>query len=798
MIKRIDIEKFGVYNNSRMPSGSEFTAINIIYGRNYSGKTTLSRLVRLLETRDLGTGDELPRFQCLTHQGVNITQSNFTDTNVNDLNICVYNRDFVRKNISWMHDDNGDVKPFTIVGATNIQIEADIKQIDLELGSIETRGKYFDKNKIDDQINQLDKSISDKDKKIKLKLSEFANNNIKLNDKYFKAGVDGRSFSITEVDRMIPHVNNFNYSGRSLQDLELDAGLATKDFHDLFVDSSQRIGIFVQDLSNLLKETIEVRNKISELLDDPALSEWVYRGIKIHENSKDSCKFCGNTIYESQWQSLVNHFDEEYGRKVMALDDLSERVSRFSQQFLLVSLNEDRLFTENSATIKSCYTDLNKIVSEIKTHVLNVLQTHVSEKKLKMATRLTLEENFEEYIQSYRDALSELNSELNKNNNINSQVSIKSKNAREELRYIKLKELLEAIDYSQHLLEVESKNEAIKDLKVRQENLRLEITQLGNQRTQLELSRQDESAGANLINKYLSDFFGYKNIRMVAVSDSSNVKFSITRDGQLAKNLSDGECSLISFCYYVAYVKEKLNVNSGRNVVVYIDDPISSLDSSHVYFVFSIIDAVISTSPSLKQLFISTHNLDFLKYLKRLNPKNLTDLTSAQLSADQVASAYVKSTYFSVVRYQRSEVAKSLLEVMPSYLEDYATEYNYLFNQVYNLAKDTYPGDKQRFFQNTFTTQYSFANNARKFLEIYLFFRFPSTKDPLDHLSTVMTPEDASKVNRVVNEYSHLTTIERAIRPVEFDEIETCAKLIMSLVKDHDEEQYKQLVSTCK
>src|SRR5690606_39389208 len=54
--------------------------------------------------------------------------------------------------------------------------------------------------------------------------------------------------------------------------------------------------------------------------------------------------------------------------------------------------------------------------------------------------------------------------------------------------------------------------------------------------------------------------------------------------------------------------------------------PISSLDSNHIFFMFSLIESLIakpvkkadgSNTYRYKQLFISTHNLDFLKYLKR-------------------------------------------------------------------------------------------------------------------------------------------------------------------------------------
>jgi len=60
MIKKIDIQNFGLFNDYKWTSniGADssadvFKRINIIYGRNYSGKTTLSRIFRWIETGNI-------------------------------------------------------------------------------------------------------------------------------------------------------------------------------------------------------------------------------------------------------------------------------------------------------------------------------------------------------------------------------------------------------------------------------------------------------------------------------------------------------------------------------------------------------------------------------------------------------------------------------------------------------------------------------------------------------------------------------------------------------------------------
>ena len=45
MFTKIDIKKFGLFKDFRWPNDlMEFERVNVIYGRNYSGKTTLSRI----------------------------------------------------------------------------------------------------------------------------------------------------------------------------------------------------------------------------------------------------------------------------------------------------------------------------------------------------------------------------------------------------------------------------------------------------------------------------------------------------------------------------------------------------------------------------------------------------------------------------------------------------------------------------------------------------------------------------------------------------------------------------------
>lgn len=57
--------------------------------------------------------------------------------------------------------------------------------------------------------------------------------------------------------------------------------------------------------------------------------------------------------------------------------------------------------------------------------------------------------------------------------------------------------------------------------------------------------------GQKKVNALLNHFFGHDSIQLKAKDDSikTSVKFEIMRGGKSAFNLSEGECSLITFCY---------------------------------------------------------------------------------------------------------------------------------------------------------------------------------------------------------------------------------------------------------
>ncbi|RZK26055.1 MAG: hypothetical protein EOO43_03880, partial [Flavobacterium sp.] len=287
----------------------------------------------------------------------------------------------------------------------------------------------------------------------------------------------------------------------------------------------------------------------------------------------------------------------------------------------------------------------------------------------------------------------------------------------------------------------------------------------------------DEEKGALRVNEYLNNYFGHDFLTLKAIEETDaitngkKIKFEIVRNGSKAHHLSEGECSLIAFCYFMAKLQDI--ETKGKKPIIWIDDPISSLDGNHIFFIYSLINSEIVTSQEFEQLFISTHNLDFLKYLKRL---------PGALNKNH-------SRYFITIR----EGDKSRIKLMPRYLKDYVTEFNYLFHQIYICANADTDDDEQH------VVYYNFANNARKFLEAFLFYKYPNAVEHDDKLSRFFgnNRQASSMTERINNEYSHLEGIfERSMIPIDVPEMKKVAAFVLDRIKEKDVDQFDALLKS--
>lgn len=142
----------------------------------------------------------------------------------------------------------------------------------------------------------------------------------------------------------------------------------------------------------------------------------------------------------------------------------------------------------------------------------------------------------------------------------------------------------------------------------------------------------------------------------------------------------------------------------------------------------------------------------------------------------------------------------SQIKRLPKYLNKYTTEFNYLFEQIYKFQNIDIEADEDKQLILT----YNFGNNLRKFLEIYLFFKYPCIEKYSSDTSKMEkffesdnTNLTVSLINRYENEYSHIKEImERGMKPIDIAESKKIAEFVIETIKLKDEEQYKSFLES--
>ncbi|MDR2407719.1 MAG: AAA family ATPase [Bacteroidales bacterium] len=787
MIKKFPtINKLAVFNNfnwdkSVLNSDLKpvfFSEINILYGRNYSGKTTLSRILRAFEIGVISDKYSNPEFSLLLTDGTFLSQDNIANHN---LHIRVFNKDFIRDNLHFLINQDENIEPFAILGDDNIKIETKIKKIEEELGSNELNsetGLFLAQKYANDTYTKVKTEYEESQKVLSEKKRAKAIGR-DTGIKYITELAEP-NYNINRLDDDIKTVLSQDYSPINSETKSmLMKSLLETELADVpkLSDITFHFNEYCKSTIEIAAKKIGVSDKINELLREVALNKWAKEGYELHKGKRDTCAFCGNKISDERWVILNKHFDEESKELENSIDALIGNISRHITYIEgAFSVDKQKFYSKFQESVEYL---ISNYKASAKTYI-SALKSLI-EQLNNRRDKITAEFAFEIPV----DVSCELSSIVeqyekicNESNKYSVNLNKEQAQVRKKIRLHEVYNFVTTMNYTQELSKIE-------DLKIRAENelakhQKIQQTIVQKQAEIQDLKRQlnDEEKGAIRINEYLGKFFGYHALLLRAISDMSTgkkqIKFEITRNNEKAFNLSEGECSLIAFCYFMAKLDDI--ETKGKKPIIWIDDPISSLDSNHIFFIYSIITAEIANKNNFEQLFISTHSFDLLKYLLRLNGKFFDAENNKQ------------KAYFFITQEGRY----SSIKILPKYIKEFLTEFNYLFGEIYKCASIDTIDD------SNYYSCYNFGNNARKFLEIYLFYRYPDFTEERKKMEWFFGDGQVPVIftERLTNEYSHLKGgIERASMPMEIPEINTVARLILDKLQK-DRKQYTALLNS--
>ncbi|HEF2782992.1 TPA: AAA family ATPase [Campylobacter coli] len=792
-ILKFDKINFGSYKNFKWGNNlEEFKTINIFYGRNYSGKTTLSRIARSFELKKHNEDFLDGNFKIKLEDGNFLTQNDVIKSN---LDIRVYNSDFVKENLNYLYDKKGNIKGFKSIGEEQKNIKEIIEKREKIL---KTRNEKLQKLENDKKEFLND----DRETKLEEKFTEKASL-IATNPNYLK----GYRYNKTALKKDLniiknnedAYILNNEEQNQFIKILE-DKEKHNTNFNNTFNKDNFQ-GILKHSLGILEKEVIIKENLTSEL------RQWLEEGLKFHKEhlSTQQCKFCNNPLTLERIVWIENNIKDDSGEKEKIEEELKDLLDNFENYKLelkkiLQDIEYENFYSNYKDSFIALKEQLGANIANYNKELLKI-EEKIKEKQKDVFTPIKLE-NTNDFSDEIFLILNKIENLCKENDEYTNKLSTNQDEAREKLRLNEVAKFAKDSDCFAIQDEIQNLKQNINTLEksIATQNNKIDLLESRIKKYKEKLSNLETSTSN--INKYLKSYFGHNMLELKAKKDDKgqlNGEFEILRNGKQAKNLSEGECSLIAFCYFVASLKDANTKD--KNPIIWIDDPISSLDNNHIFFIFSVIENEIVRKNSFEQFFISTHNLDFLKYIKRLKKSK-----SKQSKNDE--KEYDFPQYYFIEKSVKESMETSEVKKLPKCLEKYTTEFNYLFEQIYKFKNIDGINDEDL----KTSLVYNFGNNLRKFLEIYLFFKYPNNFESLDKELIERFFNDtyqsdridenhqkmvASIINRYQNEYSHLREIlSRGMQPIDIEEAKKIAEFILETIKQNDKQQYKALVKS--
>lgn len=774
MLKKIvSIANAGVYrdfqwNQSVLDPGNHrpdsFGAVNVFYGRNYSGKTTLSRIIHALEAKQVPTAVSGAAFAFEFDDHTVVTNQ---DLAASPHPVRVFNEDFVRRNLALFHSEEGGIVPFAVLGAENNAIEAELAGLATELGTSEPpTGLRAKEHSHAETVRQAWKQHADADKALAGLLAAKSNKpptGIKHNPLYREV-----NYQVPRLVADLEIVLGPGYSAPTEAEKEgYKQAASEQQKQALKTTPAPRVDLagLLVTANSLLQRRVSPSVAIQSLLNEAVLQAWVRQGRELHEGKRSNCAFCGNPIPDDLWRRMDDHFNKESEDLRQALQAALVRVE--AERTALRGWINDPMQDFYSEFASQHASMIGRREPLVAAHglVCDAIEKRVRERLLDVFTPLpTLA------VQDPSKEIEALHREFEglklRSNEHAGNLENARKAAARALLLDEVHRFAVDIDYANQVSSIGRLKAAAEAVEAGDTSVKSRIKAVNERMAALRAMLKDETRGAERVNALLANFFGHKALTLRSIESAGQYRFEVRRGSEQATHLSQGERGLVAFCYFVARLGDL--ETAAVKPLIWIDDPVSSLDGNHVFFLFSLIRYQILKAERCSQLFVSTHNLDFLKFAMELVPRG---------------TGQPKAKCFLI---ERNDDA-STIKLMPKYFREQVSEFVYLFHYIYRCAHSPTDTGVEELMAG-------YANNARKFLEIYLSYRYPGPRESRSRLASFFGESGVGPalLDRVHNEYSHLEgRFERALVPLDVPEVRQCARFILDTIEKTDKPQFE-------
>ena len=708
MLKAFErIRDFGVFDDYSRPQDlDDFAELNLIYGWNYAGKTTLSRILRSVETQKLHRDYSLARFEITTGGNSTITESSLATVSEK---IRVFNSDFVRDNLSW---DGEAFEPILLLGQQSIEAQEEITANEAMLERLREgyRQKVAAIKSRDDALRDK-KTARARSIKQALQLVE-AFTATHLNQQLAKVEGDPAAHLVT--DEELPRLQQ----------------LATADEKGK-LPKIQKLALAIsasspsEGIAELLSRKPAMSNTIEYLAEHAEVANWIRAGLPLHD-SKDECEFCGNQLDSNRLASLRAHFSKDVELLENVLKQKKTEVEGL--KLAAVDFHASAFYAQFRESLGQAQASLKGAISSYNDFLCAIVAA-IDEKLLSLFKEVECPQYVGGLATAATQAVKVVNDLIDENNAVTDTFGQEKRNALATLKGHFAADFLISERIGRHKVRISI-------LEKHKEWYAEAGFRFANRNKELQAQISQAQKGREELNAFIGRFLIGSNVAVSVTQVDGAERFQLLRDAFPAKNLSEGERTAIAFAFFLIKLKE---ANDLSELIVYIDDPVSSLDSNHIFQINAATKAFFFWRDSvenkdkltIKQLFISTHNFEFFGLTKDLPIRGKTR----------------RKFYF----VKRLGAGRSTLMAMPSSIIRYGSEYQYLWNVIHDFHMST---DKTNLEQLL-----SLPNAVRRFVELYTYSKCPSDESVDRRADIVFGTETSKRVLKLLHHFSHANNL---------------------------------------
>lgn len=435
------------------------------------------------------------------------------------------------------------------------------------------------------------------------------------------------------------------------------------------------------------KEAGQVSEKIKEHISKVG-REFVEKGIKLQKEMLDNtCPFCTQKIPHEIIQAYTSYFNESVEKFNQCSLEVSGTLKNILDQWNIKEILQSfekfepfmkKDFSKNKESLENALEQIKVLLEKLQKEVDKKEGAKNKEKFQEIDKELLeIQKDIQQHVDETRKILNEKKKQKEKLEKLKTDLK--------EARIKKVKH--DSYDWQKSKREAERK---LSVLNRGHERLNRLLEKIDNKLKKLyEQKRPDIEA----INSYLKAL----NLTKYSLNEDYRIVLnSVDLENSKAKMiLSDGEKNTLTFAYFLARLKSFYKKEDLKDLVVIIDDPISSLDEQRIYNTSNIVAKINQElvgealeKDEKAQVFVLTHNHTFMARLINMVGKN--------------------ARYFQLERHQ-NQLKIVCKNKAVGYFD---TFYLLLFKEVYAFAK------KEK-VQDNFNEAINYGNKVRILLESF-------------------------------------------------------------------------------